>query len=75
MSTIWYILVLAVIVATLGYVAYNYRRIRKMPEGILGLCFPAKPIFYLHGCQTLHFCPVGTEGDERKLLLQIGAYP
>ena len=33
MSTIWYILVLAVIAATLGYVAYNYRRIRKMPEG------------------------------------------
>lgn len=33
MSTIWYILVLAVIAATLGYVAYNFRRIRKMPEG------------------------------------------
>ncbi|MBQ8161802.1 MAG: sodium-translocating pyrophosphatase [Clostridia bacterium] len=33
MSTVWYILVLAVIAATIGYVAYNFVRIRKMPEG------------------------------------------
>ena len=33
MSTVWYILVLAVIAAAVCYVAYNYLRIRKMPEG------------------------------------------
>lgn len=33
MSTTWYILVLAVIAATIGYVAYNYYLIRRMPEG------------------------------------------
>ena len=29
----WYILILCVIAATIGYVAWNYARIRKMPEG------------------------------------------
>ena len=33
MSAIWYILVLAVIAVTIAYIAYNYRRIRSMPEG------------------------------------------
>ena len=33
MSTVWFILVLAVIAATIGYVAYNFLRIRRMPEG------------------------------------------
>ena len=29
----WYILILCVIAATIGYVAWNYARIKKMPEG------------------------------------------
>jgi len=29
----WYIIILAVIAAAIGYVVYNYQRIRKMPEG------------------------------------------
>ena len=33
MATIWYVLVLAVITVTVGYVAANYVRIRKMNEG------------------------------------------
>ena len=33
MSVTWYIIVLAVIAATIGYVALNFFRIRKMPEG------------------------------------------
>ena len=33
MHVVWYILVLCVIAAAVGYVAYNYRRIRRMPEG------------------------------------------
>ena len=33
MSTVWYVLVLAVIAAAVAYVGYNYQRIRKMPEG------------------------------------------
>ena len=32
MST-WYIIILAVIAAAIGYVVYNYQRVRKMPEG------------------------------------------
>ena len=31
--TTWYLLVLCIVVITLGYVAFNYRRIAKMPEG------------------------------------------
>ncbi len=33
MPAVWYLPVLAVIAATIGYVVYNYIRIRKMPEG------------------------------------------
>ena len=33
MGNTWYILILAVIAAAIGYVVYNYQRIRKMPEG------------------------------------------
>ena len=33
MDSIWYIIILAVIAAAIGYVAYNYQRIKKMPEG------------------------------------------
>ena len=33
MSVVWYIVVLVVIAAAIAYVAYNYQRIRKMPEG------------------------------------------
>ena len=33
MSIAWYIVVFAIIAATIGYVAYNFFRIRKMPEG------------------------------------------
>ena len=33
MSLAWYILVLVVVAAAIAYVAYNYQRIRKMPEG------------------------------------------
>ncbi|MBQ3879543.1 MAG: hypothetical protein II727_04520, partial [Oscillospiraceae bacterium] len=33
MSTIWYGAVLAVVALTVLYVAFNYFRIRKMPEG------------------------------------------
>lgn len=33
MAAVWFVIVLAVITATIGYVAYNYRRIRNMPEG------------------------------------------
>ena len=33
MSTTWFIIVFGVIAATLGYVAWNFFRIRKMPEG------------------------------------------
>ena len=33
LDTIWYVLVLAVITVTVGYVAANYVRIRKMSEG------------------------------------------
>ncbi len=33
LSTTWFVCVLLVIAATIGYVAYNYLRIRKMPEG------------------------------------------
>lgn len=33
MSVTWYIIVLGVIAATIGYVAFNFFRIRKMPEG------------------------------------------
>ncbi len=31
--TAWYIIILCVIAATIGYVCWNYSRIRKMPEG------------------------------------------
>ena len=30
---LWYILVLGVVALGIAYVAYNYARIRKMPEG------------------------------------------
>ncbi|MBR3494666.1 MAG: sodium-translocating pyrophosphatase [Clostridia bacterium] len=33
MSTVWYVLVLCAIVCAMAYVAWNYVRIRKMPEG------------------------------------------
>ena len=33
MSSIWYPIVLAVIVATIAYVFYNFYRVKKMPEG------------------------------------------
>ena len=33
MSTVWFIFVLAVIAVTIGYLVYNYTRIRNMPEG------------------------------------------
>jgi len=33
MSVLWYILVLCVVALAIAYVAYNYQRIRKMPEG------------------------------------------
>ena len=33
MDSVWYIPILCVIVAAIGYVAYNYFRIKKMPEG------------------------------------------
>ena len=33
MSTLWYVLILVLIAAAVGYVAWNYVRIRKMPEG------------------------------------------
>ena len=33
MSSLWYILVLCVVAAAIAYVAFNYQRIRKMPEG------------------------------------------
>ena len=33
MNTTWYILILAVVAATICYVVYNYLRIKKMPEG------------------------------------------
>ena len=33
MSTLWYVLILVLIAAAVGYVAWNYIRIRKMPEG------------------------------------------
>ena len=33
MSSLWYILVLCVVAVAIAYVAYNYQRIRKMPEG------------------------------------------
>ena len=33
MSTAWFIGILAVIALTICYVAYNYIRIKKMPEG------------------------------------------
>jgi len=33
MSSVWYILVLCVVALAIAYVAFNYRRIRKMPEG------------------------------------------
>ena len=33
MSTVWYALVLAVIAAAIGYIAWNFFHIRKMPEG------------------------------------------
>lgn len=32
-SSVWYILVLCVVALAIAYVAFNYRRIRKMPEG------------------------------------------
>ncbi len=32
-SSVWYILVLCVVAMAIAYVAFNYRRIRKMPEG------------------------------------------
>ena len=33
MSTAWFIAILVIIAAAIAYVAYNYQRIRKMPEG------------------------------------------
>ena len=33
MSSIWYPVVLAIIVATIAYVFYNFYRVKKMPEG------------------------------------------
>ena len=33
MTLIWFVVVLLIIAAAIGYVAYNYLRIRKMPEG------------------------------------------
>lgn len=33
MSSLWYILILCVVAAAIAYVAFNYQRIRKMPEG------------------------------------------
>lgn len=33
MSSIWYPIVLAVIIATIAYVFYNFYRVKQMPEG------------------------------------------
>ena len=33
MSVLWVLLVLGVVALTLGYVAFNFRRIRRMSEG------------------------------------------
>ena len=39
---------------------------------LLKLCFRAKP-FFISGCKNAYFCPVGSEGEERYMRLQIGA--
>ena len=33
MSSVWFVVILCVIAATIAYVCWNYVRIRKMPEG------------------------------------------
>ena len=42
--------------------------------GIMEFCLRAElQLFYCSGCQTGLFCPVGSEGEERYMLLQNGA--